>query len=385
MHPMGPQKSDGTGLERLWLQVCASRGTPAPDPARLTGFMEALGSLEREKLGSVLLLAARGREQPGELSLLSWAASCTRPALLSQLQSHGLRFTSANLFACGLKLREEGWDMQQRLAQLAAHPADVDTLRGLLPVEPDQAEGDLPTEAGPDLHEEMAVDKPFFPWPNVDDNGLPGGQGPGGNEAPVESMDNSPAAPDPAAALPVVPTRFARQRPDVLLGAASAAAAPHEPRLRLRLRLFGKSAAHTLEVTPHRRGGDFLGAHVVSIDSAHALGAGGGYAWERKLVLQLTPEEMPAVIATLMGLTPSVRFGHHGAGRDKFLEVRRQEGGLVMVTGEKALSYSVPVPAATFYYVLDLFCRAMAIGMEVDKPERSVSDVLMLVKTAHGL
>ena len=129
MHPMGPQKSDGTGLERLWLQVCASRGTPAPDPARLTGFMEALGSLEREKLGSVLLLAARGREQPGELSLLSWAASCTRPALLSQLQSHGLRFTSANLFACGLKLREEGWDMQHRIAQLHSNPGDVDLLR----------------------------------------------------------------------------------------------------------------------------------------------------------------------------------------------------------------------------------------------------------------
>ena len=350
----GREKGDGARLQQLWRQVCAARGTPAPNPARLDGFMAGLDALEQNKLESVLSLAARGREQPGDLSVISWAAACTRPALHEQLAAHGLGFTSAALFACGLKLREEGWDMQQRLAQLAAHPADVDTLRGLLPVEPDQAEGDLPTEAGPDLHEEMAVDKPFFPWPNVDDNGLPGGQGPGGNEAPVESMDNSPAA-------------------------------PHEPRLRLRLRLFGKSAAHTLEVTPHRRGGDFLGAHVVSIDSAHALGAGGGYAWERKLVLQLTSEEMPAVIATLMGLTPSVRFGHHGAGRDKFLEVRRQEGGLVMVTGEKALSYSVPVPAATLYYVLDLFCRAMAIGMEVDKPEHSVSDVLMLVKTAHGL
>ena len=29
MQPTGTQKSDGAGLERLWLQVCASRGTPA--------------------------------------------------------------------------------------------------------------------------------------------------------------------------------------------------------------------------------------------------------------------------------------------------------------------------------------------------------------------
>ena len=123
-----------------------------------------------------------------------------------------------------------------------------------------------------------------------------------------------------------------------------------------------------------------MGVHVVSIDSAHVLSAGGGYAWERKLVLQLTPEEMPAVIATLMGLTPSVRFGHHGADRDKFVEVRRQESGLVIVTGDKALSYAVPVPVATACYVLDLFCRSMTMAA----PGRSVADVLMLVKSAHG-
>ena len=81
-----------------------------------------------------------------------------------------------------------------------------------------------------------------------------------------------------------------------------------------------------------------------------------------------------------MGLTPSVRFGHHGTNRAKFIEVRRQEGGLVIITGEKSLSYSVPVPTATLYYVLDLFCRAMALN----GAGRSASDVLMLVISAHG-
>ena len=262
MQTIKTPKGDDAGLQQLWRQVCASRGTPAPDPTRLGGFIEDLGTHEREKLQSVLHLAARGWEQPGDLSLLSWAASCTRPSLLSQLQSHDLAFTSAGVFACGLKLREEGWDMQQRIAQLQSNPGDVDTLRAWLPVEPDQAKEYLPSEAGLDRNEETGLDKPFFPWPDDDDdNGLPKGQAPGGDEAPVESMDESPAAPDPAAALPVLPTRFARQRPDALAGPASAAGAPHEPRLRLRL--FGKAAAHTLEVTPHRRGGDFLGVHVV--------------------------------------------------------------------------------------------------------------------------
>jgi hypothetical protein len=387
MHPPGTPKSEVAALEQLWRQVCASRGTPAPDAAGLVRFMEDLETHARDKLQSVLLLAVRGREPPGELSVLSWAATCTRPALLGQLQSCGLAFTSAGLFACGLALRQEGWDMQHRIAQLAGNPADVDTLRAwlpaVLPLEAGQAEEDPPKEAEPHSPEDRSVDAPFFPWPDdADDHGLPGDPAPGWEEEPMDEMQDAAALSNLSAALPVLPTRFARQRSDALTGPVSAAAAPHEPRLRLRL--FGKAAAHTLEVTPHRRGGDFLGAHVVSIDSAHALGSGAGYDWERKLVLQLTPEEMPAVIATLMGLTPSVRFGHHGAGRDKFIEVRRQEGGLVIVTGEKAWSYSVPVPTATVYYVLDLFCRAMAMGREADQPGRSVSDVLMLVKSAHG-
>jgi hypothetical protein len=37
---------DGAGLERLWRQVCTSRGTPAPDPARLAGFIDGLGTHE---------------------------------------------------------------------------------------------------------------------------------------------------------------------------------------------------------------------------------------------------------------------------------------------------------------------------------------------------
>ncbi|CAN5266910.1 hypothetical protein BH10PSE16_BH10PSE16_20510 [soil metagenome] len=345
MHPSGTPTSEDAALEQLWRQVCASRGTPAPDAAGLIRLMEDLETHARDKLRSVLLLAVRGREPPGELSVLSWAAACTRPALLGQLQSCGLAFTSAGLFACGLALRQEGWDMQHRIAQLAGNPADVDTLRtwlpAVLPVEPGESELGQHNEAGPSGHEEVAVDAPLFPWPDdADDHGLPGDQATGWEGEPMNDIPTASAS-TPSVALPVLPTRFARQQPEAFpnaCGPASAAGgAPHEPRLRLRL--FGKAAAHTLEVTAHRRGGDFLGVHVVSIDSAHALGAGGGYAWERKLVLQLTPEEMPAVIATLMGLTPSVRFGHHGANRDKFVEVRSQEGGLVIVTGERALSY----------------------------------------------
>ena len=388
------QTGGGAGLEQLdqlWRQVGAARGTPAPDAAHLASFIAGLGAPERDKLQSVLSLAARGREQPGDLGLISWAAACTRPALHGQLAAHGLGFTSAALFACGLRLRADGWDVQARLAQLASHPADVDTLRAWLAAAASLERGDAPAQAlppaGPERPDEAgvddaAVDEAFYSWPqdDHDDNKASGGHAP---DWQGEPMDGAPPAFDPLATLPVLPTRFVRHRLEAAEAFPDAAKAePGPPKDRLRLRLFGKAAAHTLEITAHRRGGDFLDVHVVSIDSAHALPSGEGYDWARKLVIQLTPEEMPGLIATLMGLTPSVRFGHHGANRDKFVEVRRQEGGLVIVTGEKSLSYPVPVPTATLYYVLDLFCRAMA--MQGDKPRRSVSDVLMLVKSAYG-
>ena len=249
MHPPGTQRDDGVGLQQLWRQVCASRGTPAPDAAQCGRLLQGLGGEERHRLESVLRLAARDREQPGDLGLISWAAACTRPALLSQLQSHGLGFTSADLFACGLALRQEGWDMQMRLAQLASHPEDVDALRAWLPaIEPEEPQAQA--LAAPGHFEEAAVDKAFVSW--LDDD-----HAPGWDVEPMEGVPSSPAF-DSSAALPVLPIRFARQRPvafEAFSGATTAETRPDQDRLRLRL--FGKAAAHTLEVSAHRRAAIF--------------------------------------------------------------------------------------------------------------------------------
>jgi hypothetical protein len=149
---------------------------------------------------------------------------------------------------------------------------------------------------------------------------------------------------------------------------------------RLQVRLFGRESAHTLEVGPHRRGASFMGVQVVTIESARALPDASGYDWSHKLMVQLTPEEMPQAMAVLMNLSASARFGQHGPDRDKFVELRRQEGGLVVVTGQGGAVYAVPVKTGSLYYVLALFSRAMARGL----PGSSVAEVLALVKAAHG-
>lgn len=158
----------------------------------------------------------------------------------------------------------------------------------------------------------------------------------------------------------------------------SGAAAPRAA-TRLKVRLFGKDAGHTVEITTHRRAADFLNVSVITIDSARAL-TSGGYDWANKLVIQLTPEEMPEAIATLMGLIPVARFEHHGSDRSKFLEMRNEEGGMLMVTGHKSTTFAVPIKTPNLYYLLDLMCRAMA----GTAPGRSVTEVTCLVRGIYA-
>ena len=375
-HPLVPAPLP---QERLWLSVCQTRGTPAPEPQQRSAFLQQLDGPGRQRLHTVLELARRGQEPPEGLSLLSWAAACTRPALLRRLEDFGLHFLSADLFSCSLRLIDAGWDMPARLGQLAHHPEDVEALRALMA---EHALVELKDAACGDGNEGDAQSQPALDQDDFSDF--------------AEHRFDSPMNPhdfdgsEHVSALPDLPTRFASVRHEgndeandkpganvVGPSLSSSASATDRPQ---QLRLFGKKAAHRLEITPHRRGNDFLGVHVITVDSAHALPGGGGFDWKNKLVLQLTPEEMPGLIATLIGITPSTRFGHHGASRDKFIEVRRQADGLVMVTGVSAASYPVPMSTATAYYVLDLFCRAMAMGT----PGRSAADILAIVRSSHG-
>ena len=66
MHHTGSPNSQNAALEQLWQQVCASRGTPAPEAGQRAQFLQGLSPEARRMLETVLLLAARGRERPGD-------------------------------------------------------------------------------------------------------------------------------------------------------------------------------------------------------------------------------------------------------------------------------------------------------------------------------
>ena len=52
----------------------------------------------------ILPTGLKGQEKRRELEVLAWAAGCTRPALLAQLQAQGIVCTGHALFSVGLGL-----------------------------------------------------------------------------------------------------------------------------------------------------------------------------------------------------------------------------------------------------------------------------------------
>ncbi len=270
--------------------------------------------------------------------------------------------------------------MSARLAQLAQHPQDVAFLRQALarqaPTSPLALEaGGQPTrdDAGASVDPEggaaLQGDPGSAPLPEPPELFELFESFIGAAELVMEKHPPLIGVPAVASALPAGDGReFDTQAPD---GAAPA-------RARLQVKLFGRDAAHTLEIGPHRRSNHFLGVQVVTIESARALGSG-GYDWAHKLTVQLTPEEMPGALAVLMNLCPSVRFGQHGPARDKFVELRRQDGGMVLVTAQGSSVYAVPAKTGQVYYMLGLFAQAMAQGL----PGGCVAQVLALVKASQ--
>ena len=384
------QNSNGTNLavepcRSLWLQVCRARGTPLPDPSEVARFLAKLPEQVLSELDQALLPCLKGQEKHCELTMISWAAACTRPAYVAQVRSHGVACTGQALFAAGLALRAEGWDMSARVAQLASNPQDIEGLRAMLALQA-QLDEEAIEEAKAGDRSASGVDSRLAPALGIEDDRSPARlQEPPKDVAlnRLQSAENGLSTPSVPKAAPIEAAlseqgtqEYGDADPNGELD-ASDHESPRAP-ARLQLKLFGKDAAHTLEAGPHRRGASFMGAHVVTIESARAL-AGGCYDWGRKLTLQLTPEEMPVAIAVLMNLSESARFGQHGTQRDKFIELRRQAGGLVVVTGQGGAVYAVPVKPGALYYVLGLFAQAMAEGL----PTSSVAAVLALVKASQ--
>jgi hypothetical protein len=94
-----------------------------------------------------------------------------------------------------------------------------------------------------------------------------------------------------------------------------------------KIRCFGGSAAVQAEVTKTRKGWP-----TISVEFAEK-GQGREYDWPNKQVLQITPDDLPAWLATLAGKRESLKLANYGADRNKGLELRQNDraAGMLLV------------------------------------------------------
>jgi hypothetical protein len=354
-------------LKVLWRNVSSARGTRAPDAAGLTEFLEGLSDDARDRLQSALLLCKKGTEANNEIAILSWASACTHGAMLATAHESGFLCTQQGLFSAGLMLIDEGSDPYAVVMNLKNSPALSETLRQLL--SPPVRENTGHPVAAPGAAEPRESSSISGVSKSTSHAQVRTGITP--HEVGFEIFENE--APSPPADRKIAGAKQPQGQPDV----APLSSSNKNPWVTVRL--FGKSAAHTLEIVQHRRAGHFLGVSVVSIESARPI-PNGGFDWDNKLTIQLTPEEMPEVIAVLLGILKEATISNHGADRNKSASFRNQEGGLVIVTSRRSETYPVPVQTSVMYYLLDLFCRAMAEG----SPGRNPTDVIALVRGIYS-
>lgn len=148
----------------------------------------------------------------------------------------------------------------------------------------------------------------------------------------------------------------------------------HQPSIHI----YGQKAALTVEADRNRRG-----APTIAVDAALARG-GGGYDWNDKLRLQLTPNELVEFSAVLVGVLDSCEFKNRGDAGDKALAIKRQADNpgypfFIRVIAQGQSPRAVPVTSSDAFWVVGL-CLAQ---LRAVYPWMDQSDPISLLRAVY--
>ncbi len=339
-----------------------------PTAAGLNEFLVRMDAVPHQRLHHALAVCLKGSETSADIELVAWASACTGDQTQARARDAGVLCEPHDLFSMGMSLMDEGMNPSVALLRPKDHPEIIARMAQLA-----SARRQLQGSCG-----STGLEAGGQPGRRADDTA--GQNRMTAEELGIDAFEAAASKPSAARALsdnaPAKSESASQRRPNP--PQSQPPSVPDELKAWETLRLFGNTAAHTLEVSSHRRAGNFLGVGVVSIESARATKE--GFDWSKKLTFQLTPEEMPEVIAVLLGIRQEATFNNHGTDRNKGLSFRNQDDGLQVVATWRGDIYPVPVKRPVMYYLLDLFCRAMAHGY----PDRKASDVIALVRGIYS-
>lgn len=171
----------------------------------------------------------------------------------------------------------------------------------------------------------------------------------------------SPATEHPNVA-PTAPTSDSPERPDTR----------RDERVLLRqhgMHVWAASGALKIELaqlpgpSEDRDGIPVAERYTVQFEGARKIGA--SYAWDRKVIFQLTGDEIPLVAAFILGFAGNdLELSKHGQQHDKLLGLRAQAGGIflrVAETGQKA-AVGVPLSAVQVFRFGEILCIALTLN-----------------------
>jgi hypothetical protein len=154
-------------------------------------------------------------------------------------------------------------------------------------------------------------------------------------------------------------------------------AAQTESLARAALKIYGRRSALTIEATETR--GE--GYPTLTIEGADKRSDSKSFAWQAKIAVQLTRQELPLFIATLLGLRPRFEAGYHGPERNKGVVLERQESNLYVKLSEAGRVVGVPVG----------YCDGVHLGafalerLHASHPRLDSQSLLAILKMTPGL
>lgn len=116
------------------------------------------------------------------------------------------------------------------------------------------------------------------------------------------------------------------------------------------IKVYASSSALEWRQTQSRRDVPTIEVDA-ALAAARAAGAEPRYAWDRKITLQFTARELPALALTLGGNRPECEFRHHGADRSKSFRLLRQGAQLLVTVTHGAQPIRTPMSLEDAFYV----------------------------------
>ena len=164
--------------------------------------------------------------------------------------------------------------------------------------------------------------------------------------------------------------------------------APHRTTQdRVQCKAYGNRAAITVETAETEAGiptvrfefAPVLGnGDSASPDDTSADKPGKAYDWSKKLIIQLTADEVPQLLAVLYGFAPGTQFSNHGQSRVKWMSLENQEKSIYMRAGDKDVPILV-IPVSSPNSIMQIANIAMLVAR---KRYRALTgdDIRLLVK-----